>query len=199
MHEKPVERFISASLQPIALALYRGNWQSIAQAVMRSSEVSCIVVDLLLKELQGECEQLCSSSRKSILRKSSPEDLQSFNWLSVSHELKQEAPLLIAFLSAAGAPPRPRNIHKGATAESRYPALCTAAAVLLKERCQFMNALQQLVGIILFHGNASKQVSTIQGQYDIVYTPIISSIQTLFCRSNAVLVIYNSVCHPLPH
>ena len=161
MHEKPVERFISASL--LALALYRGNWQSIAQAVMRSSEVSCIVVDLLLKELQGECEQLCSSSRKSILRKSSPEDLQSFNWLSVSHELKQEAALLFAFLSAAGAPPRPRNMHKGATPESRYPALCTAAAVLLKERCQFMNALQQLVGIILFHGNASKQVSLIQG------------------------------------
>ena len=54
MHEKPVKRFVSACLQPIALALYRGNWQSIAQAVMRSSEVSCKVVDLLLNELQGE-------------------------------------------------------------------------------------------------------------------------------------------------
>lgn len=72
MYEKPVEWFISASLRTLAIALYRGNWQSIAQAAMRSIEVLRLVVDLVLKDLQGECERLCSSSRKGILRKSAP-------------------------------------------------------------------------------------------------------------------------------
>ena len=159
MYEKPVHRFMSTTLRPIALALYRGNWQSIAQSVMKCDALSHIVVDLVLKRLQAECEHLCSRSINSKLRQSTPHDLQSFNWMSICSELKQEAPLLFAMLTTAGAPPRPRNVHKGATEESRYPAICTAAAVLLKERCDFMSALQHLLGILLFHGNASKQVS----------------------------------------
>ncbi len=161
LYEKPVHRFVSTSLRPVALALYRGNWQSLAQAVLKCREVSSLVVDLVTKQLRNECEQLCSRSRRGMLKSSSPEDLQSFNWVSLAAELKREAPLLFSLLSAAGGPPRPRNVHKGATEESRYPAICTAAAVLMKERCDFMCALQQLLGVILFHGNASKQVSTL--------------------------------------
>lgn len=159
MYEKPIERIMSASLRPIALALVSANWQSIAQAAMKCNEVSVAIVDLVIKQLRSECEQLCSHSKNSMLRRSSPEDLQSFNWLSVASELRKEAPILFAVLTAVAAPPRPRNVHKGATEESRLPAICTAAAVLLKERCTFMSALQHLLGITLFHGNASKQVS----------------------------------------
>lgn len=161
MYENPIERSISASLRPIALALVSSNWQSIAQAVMKCNEVSAAIVDLVLKQLKSECEQLCSRSKNSMFKRSSPGDLQSFNWLSAANELKKEAPILFSVLTAAGAPPRPRNIYKGATEESRLPAICTAAAVLLKERCMHMNALQHLLGLTLFHGNASKQVSYI--------------------------------------
>lgn len=160
MYEKPVHRFISSSPWPVALALYRGNWQSVAQAVMKCNEISGLVIERVLKQLREECEHLCSRSRKGMLRKSSPDDLQSFNWLSVAQELKQEAPLLFAVLTAIGAPPQPQNVHKGASEESHYPAFCTAAAVLLKERCKFMSAIHHLLGI-LFHGNASKQVSSV--------------------------------------
>lgn len=92
------------------------------------------------------------------MRKAKPDDLTSFNWIALCNELKQKAPLLFSILTAVGAPNRTRNIHKGVNLESRYPALCTAAAVLLKERCSFMSAVQHLVGIMLFDGNASKQV-----------------------------------------
>ena len=158
MNEKSISKIVPTSLQPIALALHQGNWQAVAQAVMKCHEVSSLVTDILLKRIQAECEQLCSSSRKSLMRMSSPDDLESFSWHSLVSELKQKAPLLFAFLAAAGAPPRPRNVRKGATEKSRYPALCMAAAVLLKERCYAMSALQHLVGLILFDGNASKLV-----------------------------------------
>ena len=158
MYDKPVHRVMSPTLRPIALALYRGNWQSIARSVMKCSALSAIVVELVLKRLREECELLCSRSKRTKLAHSSPDELQSFSWTSVATELKQKAPILYAMLSTVGAPLRPRNIHKGASEESRYPAICTAAAVLLKERCDYMCALQHLVGVILFHGNASKQV-----------------------------------------
>ena len=88
-------------------------------------------------------------------------DLQSFDWTALAGELKREAPLLFAVLMAAGAPPRPRNVRKGATEESCYPAICTGATILLKEGCGFLSTLQHVIGIILFHGNASKQVSSL--------------------------------------
>ena len=64
----------------------------------------------------------------------------TIDWNAIVSELKREAPLLFAVLMAAGAPPCIRNVHKGTT-ESCYPAICTAAAVLLKERCKFMSSL----------------------------------------------------------
>ena len=74
------------------------------------------------------------------------------NWVSLAAELKKESPLLFSMLCAVGAPPRPRNVRKGVTEASRYPAICTAAAVLLKERCETMCALQHVLGIILSMG-----------------------------------------------
>jgi len=41
---------------------------------MKCDEISCRVVDLVLKQLQEECEKMCSHSTKSTLRKSSPDD-----------------------------------------------------------------------------------------------------------------------------
>ena len=161
MYKKPVTRQIPTALRSVALALYKNNWQSIAQAVMNCSLLSCRVVDIVLKKLKDECELLCSKSGDGLLRKSSPEALLSFNWLSVASELRQEGPLFFSVLTTVGAPSRPRNVRKGVTDDSRYPAICTAAARLLKERCEFMNVLQHLLGIILFHSNATKQVSVV--------------------------------------
>lgn len=122
----------------------------------KCKEVSPTVVQLLPKRLRDECEQLCSRCRKGMLSSLTPSDLQLFNWLLLADDLKHETPILFEVLLAAGAPPHPRNVHKGVSEESFNSAICTAAAVLLKD---FMSALQHLLGIILFHFNASKQVS----------------------------------------
>lgn len=128
-YEKPVHHYVSASLRPTALALYRGKWQSLAHAVMKCREVSFIIVDLVLKQQQDECERHCSSSRKGMLRKASPEDLQSFSSVALASELKWKAPLF-SVLCAAGAPHRPRNIHKGTTGTPPFvQQLCTEGEV----------------------------------------------------------------------
>lgn len=108
--------------------------------------------------IHHECQQLCSNSLNSKFKLATPENLQSFSWRALADDLKHNAPLLFAVLQTVGAPHRPRNIRKGVSEESRFPALCTAAAILLKERCERIDAVQQLIGLILFNGNASKQV-----------------------------------------
>ena len=92
---------------------------------------------------QGRVWILCSSSSKSTLRMTSPENLQAFDWSVIADKLKQKAPLHFAVLMAVG---------------SHYSGVCTAAAILLDEWYDSMSALQHLVEIILFHSNASKQV-----------------------------------------
>lgn len=156
--ENPVESTLSKTLAPIGLALYRGNWLSVAQSVISCKEMRKLVIDVLLKRVTAECEILCSTSSKSKLQLSKPADLMAFSWIAVAQELKQKAPTFFGFLSAVISRHRQRNRHKGITEESCFPALCTAAAILLKQRCEKMNSLQHLIGTILFHGNASKQV-----------------------------------------
>ena len=84
--------------------------RQLAPAVMKCRGVSSLVTNILLKHIQAECEQLCSRSRRCMLRMSSPNDLESFSWNSLVDELKQKVPLLFAVLTAAGAPPSPSNI-----------------------------------------------------------------------------------------
>ena len=118
-------KMVPSCLQPIALALYQNNWQALVEAVHSILVVSSLATNVLLNKLQVGCELLCSKASKCILRKSSSNDLEKFNLLTLASDLKQKAPLLFAFLEAVGAPNSPRNVRKGAVEESRYPALCT--------------------------------------------------------------------------
>ena len=127
---------------------------------MKCDEIRTIILELLLKELNDQCGHLCEKVHfKSVLRKSTLDDLLDFKWQILIDEWKFEAPLLLSFLQAVAAPPRLRNKQKGVTVASRYPSICMGGALLLKERNKDMSALHQLVGIYLFHGDLHKSVS----------------------------------------
>ena len=95
----------------------------------------------------------------SLFRKSTWKDLEVFSWESITNELKQEAPFFFQFLVSVVAPTRRRIAVKGVYLKSRYPAICTGGVILLKERNSMMSAVQQLVGVILFHGDIHKTVN----------------------------------------
>lgn len=65
---------------------------------------------------------------------------------------------LFKFLLSVAAPKRSRNKAKGVNTNTRYPSICTAGSILLRERNCMMSAVQHLVGVILFHGDVHKQV-----------------------------------------
>lgn len=191
MQENPLECTLSKTLAPVGLALCEGNWFKLAQTVVASKELCRLVTEALLKKVKMECEVLCSTLSKSKLHLSSPEDLTKFDWKDVAYELQQKAPTFLSFLTKVASPSRLRNRHKGATEDSLHPAVCIAAAVLLKQRCERMCALQHLIGIILFHGNASKQVYctymisiTLQHNYYLFIDPKTSLSDANLCVTN---------------
>ena len=86
-----------------------------------------------------------------MLRKVKRNDLLSFSFEALVDEWKGHAPLLLQFLSTVA------NIPVSSKA-APLTGICTAGAALLRQRNVHMSALHHVVGLILFHGNASKQV-----------------------------------------
>ena len=153
MYDHPLRKTLPPSLRKLGLALVRGNWKTIASAVMRSLEIRSCVIEMVMMELQYEASHLCEKAKfRSLLRNSTPSDVIEFKWSDLINEWKREAPLLSSFLFAIAGTQRTRNVRKATTIERRFPAMCMAGAILLKERNQEMAALQHLVGIILSHG-----------------------------------------------
>ena len=158
--QRTFKRILSPSVQPIGQALCRGNWQSIALAVTKCDEVWSLVINHVLKVVSQECTRLCKKDgSSSLFRKSTKKDLTEFSWETLANELRKEDPTFFQFLLSVAAPTRPQNSKKGVDVKSRYPAICTSGAVLLKERNSMMSAVQQLIGLILFHGDIHKTVS----------------------------------------
>ena len=52
-------------------------------------------------------------------------------------------------------------LEDGFPPDTEFPGLCTAGALLSRQRNLHMSALHNIVGVIFFHGNASKQVCII--------------------------------------
>lgn len=153
------KRILSPSVCSIGQALCRGNWQSIANAVMKCEHVRSALLGKVLGLVSQECKHLCEvKDFSSVLRKSTKNDLKEFSWEKVASEFRKEAPIFFKFLLSVAAPKRSRNKVKGVEITARYPSICTAGSILLRERNCMMSAVQQLVGVILFHGDVHKQV-----------------------------------------
>lgn len=139
-------------LTEIGLALIqRGD---VAAAVLKHHVLYTKLVTSFQKIILNECKHLCEKKKfSSILRCTTPKDLLSFSWEKLLNEWKAEAPLLYNILTSVATPASVVSLP-----EDHKPAVCTAGAILLKSHNLHMSALQHIVGILLFHGNASKQV-----------------------------------------
>ena len=145
-------RILPSNLTSIGLSLL--NRTSLIDTILADTNLRDKVLAAIIGELMQECDHLCGKkSMVSILRKSKPDDLLQFSWEELQSEWKREAPTLYRVLEAVATP---RLADK--LSEDRLPAMCVAGSILLRSRNQHMSAIQQLIGLILFHGNVRKQV-----------------------------------------
>ena len=105
----------------------------------------------IIKKLQiwinKEVKCLCSDEVNSFLRNS---EVSGFAWDAIVRQLKHHAPLFLAFMQACLYTKKPRKNY------SAVLGMCTA--IILKHRCREMSLVQKILSLVLYAGNAGKQV-----------------------------------------
>ena len=140
-------------LHRLGKALARGSgYKSIADAVMDSAALRKAVEDRLCSDVNIECKRLCSKANPTLLRTATKDSVLNFSWRAIGQEIREKSPLFYRLLLASA---DPKSLSKSSDPETteRYPGICTAAAVLLKNR-------DKGISTILKVGRTSKRVST---------------------------------------
>ena len=124
-----------------------------ARSVLKSPSLNSATVDEIKHIVKHECEQLCKKTpTPSYLRVAAVKDLSVFKWEPLVKELENTAPILTSVLYAAA------EKSTQATNPSEI-AVCMAASLLLKHRCQHMCKIHLMVSSLLYAGHAAKRVS----------------------------------------
>ena len=139
----------------IARALIGGHAGYIAKALMTWDDVKENIIKLMLGKLNEECTCLCRKAITSPFRTMPADQIASFKWVDMVTDLKVKAPLFFTLLDSITSRNNHRNIVIVGVAH--YPGICTAAAILLKERNREMCGLQSMVSLLLYSCHAEKQ------------------------------------------
>lgn len=141
----------------IARALLGGNAASISKAVLSVETVREAIITQLLGLLNRECSKLCRFNPTSSPFRTIPvEKMVEFKWDDLMSELESSVPLLLKILHCLAARNDRRNKCK--TGAVHNPGICTAVAVLLKERNREMCGIQSLLSLIMYSCHCEKQV-----------------------------------------
>ena len=136
----------------ISKAAARGHKKGIVDQCFADPKVKTYVVHKVLQILQSEMKAMCSLQVDSILRDNTSDGIKVFNWNSFISELEKNAPLLYKILCTCTRTKQPRPNQAGTI------GMCSA--ILMRHRCDKMNLVHKLVGLILYTGHSGKQVST---------------------------------------
>ena len=151
----PYAKALGPAESKVARALLGGHAPSIAKAVLEQDIKNAVIHQLLVK-LNDECTNLCRKSVISPFRTIPVDQMASFKWKDMVEELQQRAPILFTVLQSVASRNDHRNTVKTTTAH--YPGICSAAAIILKERNREMCGLQSIVSLLMYSCHAEKQV-----------------------------------------
>ena len=135
------------SLESLGKMLVCGTYKQIADAAWKNDAIRQELIELMARDVDKECTQLCSKKDPSFLRKTDKESILSFTMKKVYEGLKVKAPLLHCLLAAASTNRRSRS--KAPQTEVLHVGTAMAAAICLHNRYKFMSAVLLLITIFL--------------------------------------------------
>ena len=144
---KTVEKSLHPDLESLGKMIVRCTFKQIANAAWRSKHIRKHLTVFMLQEIDKECSNLCSRKNPSCLRSPSKQKMLDFSFERENEELEKRAPLFYSVLVAGGCN------NKKAEKCSWIPAVGMATSVLLRNRSPYMNAVQLMLGIFLYHSN----------------------------------------------
>ena len=129
-------------------------------------EVCEAVFTHFLDAIDHECTTLCRKLAPTHFRTVPMENVQQFNWQPFVDDLECCGPLLLRALTRIAGHSNRRN--KGKVGPAHFPGICTAAAVILKERHREMCGLQSVVSLLMYTCHYDKQVIHVYTQCESV-------------------------------
>lgn len=145
----------------VARYLVTGHAPSIASAVMEMKSVMQAVLGIVSQTVSNECGKLCqklSDDGPSQFRAIPVTDLAGFTWGAFIKELEIKAPTLMNIFTSIVSFSDHRNKTKAGS--GHHPGICTALAILLKERNREMCGIQSLVSMMMYFSHCEKQVGS---------------------------------------
>lgn len=150
------------ALKPLGRSIGRKNQLSIALQSLKFGSVRKKILRILGKDIQKEITGLCSKKSRSIFRRTSAEDLKTFNWDRLVADLEKTAPTFHSFLSSCTeVKRRNRKVKTRSSRPSNVAVLGICASILLRHKNHNLNLIQKIVSLILHRGHAAKQVRII--------------------------------------
>lgn len=143
----------------MARQLLGGHTPSIAKAVMAIDKLRETLFSMFLDTINAECSNLCQRAPENVssFRKIPLSQRVDFKWSLLMNDLENRAPLLLKTLSSIASRNDHRNQKKVNT--SHHPAICMAAAVILKERNREMCGLQSVISCLMYSSHCEKKVN----------------------------------------
>ena len=150
---------VSPEFEKVAKALAGGNVKSICRALFANPRLRQEAVSKVSSMVNKECSLLCKKKAQpvSLFRHMSLEQAESFSWNEIISELNFKAPTLFHIIhdSIVTCSDHRNKQKKG---DSHYPSLCTAVAILLKERNRQMCGLQSYISSALFSTRIPRRI-----------------------------------------
>ena len=106
--------------------------------------------------VRRECDEICSSSKPSLFRKSSPDDLDKWSYSNQEAELQERAPVLLSILKTAATSTQNLKRTRNKDQTTIRPGIMAAASTLLNCRSNFMNLHGVMTAMILKRAGAKK-------------------------------------------
>lgn len=152
---------LTRSLKRLGRNVGRRRLRSVAGQAVNDDRIRVHVLEILGRNVRKEMHRMSMISTPSYLRCSTSQDVVSFSWECLAHEIQEKAPTLYSFLhSATSVTIPPSKAKKTSRRTKQIPVIGICAAILLQHRCRSMNLVQCVLSILLYSGGASKQVRT---------------------------------------
>lgn len=118
------------------------NWTTAANLIASHQQLMGEIKLRILRSINEECQSLAKLENDFILWKTTPEDLMSFSFDWLQHDLERLSPFLL-------------SIFQEISCKS-LPTACAALAIALRGRHPKMSAFAYYINSILQHGGAKK-------------------------------------------
>ena len=147
---KDYTRKLPSELESLGKMLLCGTFKQIAAAAWNNHSLKRELQLQMMKDIDKECSGLCSKKSPSILRSPTKEKRPEFSM----EKLNNRTPLTFSMLAAASVNERSKAKVKKKTEEDFWsPASGVAAAVCLRNRSMYVNAVQLQISMFTYHSS----------------------------------------------